>query len=298
MRIIILAQHTVQAQALADAARALTATAEVVALSAEVKDNVLADLVYDIVIPEGYMLEDAAETVSELLAEEKPTYVFCEPTRQMKLLAGKVAARLGVTVIGDIMSLTDEGAIEHLVYGGAAIKSEKSSTPITLLMVPDNVLPQKRVSSTCSTRVIEFKAPAVRPQLKETAPQKKVSVNLSGATRVVGVGRGIAEEKDMEMVRAFASALGAEVGCTRPIAEEEKWLPREVYIGVSGMMIAPDVYVAIGLSGQVQHTVGINRAKTIIAINKEKNAPIFKQADFGIVGDLYKIVPALTELLA
>jgi electron transfer flavoprotein alpha subunit len=100
------------------------------------------------------------------------------------------------------------------------------------------------------------------------------------------------------MIEELAAVMGAEVGCTRPIAEEEKWLPREVYIGVSGVILAPEVYLGIGLSGQVQHTVGINRAKLIFAINKDKNAPIFKQADYGIVADLYKIVPALTVALS
>ncbi len=298
MRIMVLAQHALQAQSLIDNAHALGATAEMIALSDEVRDSVTADVIYEIIVPEGYMFEDAAETVAELLTIEEPAWVFCEPTRQMKLLVGKIAARLGVTAIGDIMSLTDEGIVEHLVYGGTAIKSEKAATFTALLMVPDNVLPRENIEGTGIRRTFEFQVPAIRPHVKETAVKKKTSVNLSGATRVVGIGRGIAEESDLQMVRNFASVLDAEIGCTRPIAEEEKWLPREVYIGVSGVMLAPDVYVALGLSGQIQHTVGINRARTIIAINKDKNAPIFKQADFGIIGDLYTIVPALTELLS
>lgn len=111
------------------------------------------------------------------------------------------------------------------------------------------------------------------------------------------IGRGLAKQEDLEMVYAFAAKLGAEVGCSRPIAQGENWMAISRYIGVSGVMLKPDIYVALGISGQVQHTVGVRDAKIIIAVNKDKNAPIFKQCDYGIVGDIYKVVPALTELL-
>jgi electron transfer flavoprotein alpha subunit len=144
---------------------------------------------------------------------------------------------------------------------------------------------------------LEFIAPALAPRLIARQSRAKATVDLPAASRVIAIGRGIAAEADLQIIEALAAAIEAEIGCTRPIAEEEKWLPREVYIGVSGVICAPEVYLAIGLSGQVQHTVGINRSKTILAINKDRNAPIFKQADYGIVGDLYKVVPALTRAL-
>lgn len=114
---------------------------------------------------------------------------------------------------------------------------------------------------------------------------------------LVKIGRGLTKQEDLEMVYAFAAKLGAEVGCSRPIAQGENWMAISRYIGVSGVMLKPDIYVALGISGQVQHTVGVRDAKIIIAVNKDKNAPIFKQCDYGIVGDIYKVVPALTELL-
>jgi electron transfer flavoprotein alpha subunit len=123
------------------------------------------------------------------------------------------------------------------------------------------------------------------------------SVNLCGAPSVISVGRGIAKQEDLQLVRDLAAVLTAEIGCTRPIAEGQGWLSHERYIGVSGAIIKPELFVAIGLSGQIQHMVGANRAKTVVAINSDKNAPIFKQADFGIVGDLYQVVPGLIEAL-
>ena len=98
-------------------------------------------------------------------------------------------------------------------------------------------------------------------------------------------------------MEALAQKMGAELACSRPIAEGEKWMPKNRYPGVSGVVVKPEVYVACGISGQVQHMVGVNEARVIIAVNKDKNAPIFKHCDYGIVGDLNKVVPALTQLL-
>ena len=144
---------------------------------------------------------------------------------------------------------------------------------------------------------VDFAAPAHPAKFVERREKQGETVNLSAAKRAVGIGRGLAKQEDLEMVYAFAAKLGAEVGCSRPIAQGENWMAISRYIGVSGVMLKPDIYVALGISGQVQHTVGVRDAKIIIAVNKDKNAPIFKQCDYGIVGDIYKVVPALTELL-
>ena len=99
------------------------------------------------------------------------------------------------------------------------------------------------------------------------------------------------------MARDLAAKVGGELGCSRPLAENVDWMPRNLYIGVSGLNLAPKAYFALGISGQMQHMVGVTNAETIIAVNKDQNAPIFKQADYGIVGDLYKVIPALIEKL-
>jgi len=108
---------------------------------------------------------------------------------------------------------------------------------------------------------------------------------------------GIAKEEDRAMARALCEALGAELGCSRPIAESEKWMEHERYIGISSVMPKPEIYISIGISGQIQHMVGVKDAGKIIVINKDKNAPIFDYADYGIVGDLYKVIPALVNTL-
>ena len=122
-------------------------------------------------------------------------------------------------------------------------------------------------------------------------------MNLAAARRVVSVGRGVAAQEDLALVDELAAALEAEVGCTRPVAEGSGWMARERYIGVSGALLKPDLFVAVGLSGQIQHMVGANSAKTIVAVNKDKNAPVFKQCDYGIVADLYEVLPKLSAAL-
>ncbi|HEY9089752.1 MAG TPA: electron transfer flavoprotein subunit alpha/FixB family protein, partial [Anaerolineaceae bacterium] len=133
--------------------------------------------------------------------------------------------------------------------------------------------------------------------LRERKPRAGAVTNLAGAKRVVCAGRGVGKADDLSLVNDLARALNAEVGCTRPLAEGLNWLPRERHIGISGAQVRPDLYLGVGVSGQVQHMIGMNRSKVVVAINKDKNAPIFASADYGIVGDLYAVIPALLEAL-
>jgi electron transfer flavoprotein alpha subunit len=122
-------------------------------------------------------------------------------------------------------------------------------------------------------------------------------VNIAESERLVCVGRGLVQKDDMAMIEALASALAGEIACTRPLSSEYGWLSEERMIGISGEKCSPQLILSLGISGQVQHTVGIMGAKTIVAINSDANAPIFKLADYGIVGDLYEVVPALASAL-
>jgi electron transfer flavoprotein alpha subunit len=305
MKIFVLAEDVASAAALVGGAQALIAQADgdvssgvsLIALTDEFV-HVPSDTIYRVALPEGTMPEDAAVTLSALLTQNGPSLTFVQPTRQLRLLAGKIAALQATTALSDVMTYSVDGTVQHLVYGGAAVCTERATTATQIVFVPAGVLPEQQPVGASSVLPVDFIAPTFAPRLLVRRSRERSSVNLSAAKRVVGVGRGIAEQGDMAMIEGLAAAMAAEVGCTRPIAEEEKWLPREVYIGVSGVILAPELYLAVGLSGQVQHTVGINRAKTIFAINKDKNAPIFKQADYGIVADLYQVVPALTEALS
>ena len=128
-------------------------------------------------------------------------------------------------------------------------------------------------------------------------PIEKTGVDLAKSDVVVAAGRGFAEEGDLDLARQLCDKIGAGLGCTRPLAEANGWMPSETYIGVSGLNLSPKVYVAVGISGQMQHMVGVNHSGTIFAINKDESAPVFRQCDYGLVGDLKTVLPALVEAL-
>ena len=122
-------------------------------------------------------------------------------------------------------------------------------------------------------------------------------MDLAQAKIIVCVGRGVEKPEDIKLARELADVLGGEVGCSRPIAEELNWLPEEFYLGISGKKVKPELYIGLGVSGQIQHVTGIRDSKVIFAVNRDENAPIFEAADYGIVGDLYQVVPKLIEEL-
>jgi electron transfer flavoprotein alpha subunit len=131
----------------------------------------------------------------------------------------------------------------------------------------------------------------------ERKARVRESKDIRDAQVVVAVGRGVEKKEDIEMIRKLAEVLGGEIGCTRPISEELHWLSEEVCIGISAIQIKPQFYIGVGVSGQIQHVVGFKDAKVVCAINRDENAPIFEVSNYGIVGDLYDVVPRLIEAL-
>jgi electron transfer flavoprotein alpha subunit len=121
------------------------------------------------------------------------------------------------------------------------------------------------------------------------------SADLSEAKVIVGIGRGIEKSEDIDLARELASTIGAALGCTRPIAEDLNWMPADSFIGISGQRVKPELYIGVGISGQIHHLSGIRDARVICAINSDENAPIFEAADYGIVGNLYEVLPKLTQ---
>jgi electron transfer flavoprotein alpha subunit len=261
-----------------------------------------ASKVYFIDAQEDAIAEDYTATWQSLVAQEKPRLVILKQSKRTRLLAGRLAAALQTSVITDVTNLVIEGDAvigEHLVYGGSALRRAKNTAGTCIALVGEGVFTAGTPGVTGGVTItVPYVPPARRAQVLERKPKTGESVNLAIAKKVVGIGRGVQKQEDIAIVEALAKALGAEIACTRPIAEGENWLARERYIGVSGAMLKPDYYLAVGISGQIQHMVGVNNARTIIAINSDKNAPIFKLADYGLVADLYTAVPKLTAALA
>jgi electron transfer flavoprotein alpha subunit len=249
------------------------------------------------------IVEDYAQTLAGVIAQGPgKSLVLLAGTRCGKALGALLGVRLEAGVVSEAneISLTGEHiSAKHMVYGGLAVGEDKILSPIAVVVfagsAPEMAAPL--AAKTGSPIPVAFAAPATPVRCLERRKKKGSSVDLSQAKRIVAVGRGFAAEADLSIARELSAALEAEVGCSRPIAEAEKWMERACYIGISGVMPKPEIYLALGISGQIQHMVGAGGAQTIVAVNKDKNAPIFQFADYGIVGDLYKVVPALTKAL-
>ncbi|MBJ8708209.1 electron transfer flavoprotein subunit alpha [Citrobacter portucalensis] len=247
-------------------------------------------------------VENFAETITALI-QEHTGLLLMPATKRAKSLGARLSIQLNAAMVNDATSVTlDDGSLfaEHRMYGGLAFGKEKIKTTQAIITLAPSVLEpvEANASHTCPVVSAPYIAPHHEIMCQERRAKSVSSVDLSKAKRVVGVGRGLVAQNDLDMVHQLASVLGAEVGCSRPIAEGENWMERERYIGVSGVLLKSDLYLTLGISGQIQHMVGGNGAKVIVAINKDKKAPIFNYADYGLVGDIYKVVPALIEHLS
>lgn len=248
--------------------------------------------------PEEVSLVSVLSAVSELIVSQKPQLLLCESGSDGRLLAGYTAAKLGVSPLCDVMSLSctaDAVETTRLVYGGSAVKTEQCAFPAVAIVCAGTFEASDAAAEPQVTQINCSGSCSV--ELAGTSAVEASTVNLAAAKRVVGVGRGLASADNIPAAEKLAAALGAEIGCTRPVAEEEHWYSKDRYIGVSGVMIKPNFYLAIGISGQIQHMVGVNQANVICAINKDENAPIIKQADYTLIGDVNAVLPAIIEKL-
>jgi electron transfer flavoprotein alpha subunit len=205
-----------------------------------------------------------------------------------RVLAGAVAAALDAPVLTDVKDLSAQSATVAR-FGGIAL--EQVTTDRVRVVLADGGAQAEAADAVAETGPADRRAMTVT----DTRRGEAESVDLTGARRIVSVGLGFRSKDDLALADRLAAAIGAEVGCSRPVAEGQGWLPRESYIGVTGAHVAPDLYVALGISGQLQHMAGVRGAKTIVAVNSDPNAPVFAACDYGVVGDLYEVVPALVD---
>ena len=258
--------------------------------------------VYAIEKDEEAMIEDYAKIVADLLKTEEADLVLMTSSIRSSLLAGKIAAYADTCVSAGVAEVYLEdgvGMSKKMVYGGAAFRTEKLAEKMSVVTLGAGAFAPMEADETRTGEVIVVaEKPAVTIKRLSIEKKQEAPVNLATAKRIIDMGRGFSKEEDLEWGKKLASILGADVGCSRPVAESNGWMPHSRYIGVTGVVLKPELCFVIGVSGQVQHLVGINQSKTIIAINKDKNAPIFKHADFGLAGDMNKILPVLIEKLS
>ncbi len=294
MLAFVIAQHADAARSLCAGARTLADEVALISFG-EVPEG-CADKVLAIQVPDGTPLDDAADTVIAAFDDRKPGLVLVEPTRSCKVIAGKLAAHANTATITDALSLGEEGATS-LYFGGIAERKTKPTGDVAIYTISSGAFDGLQAQGANVVETLPWVAPANALRIVESKAIERGSVDLTKSDYVVGAGRGFTDESKLDLARQLCDKIGAGLGCSRPLTEGVNWLPTETYIGVSGLMLAPKVYVACGISGQMQHMVGCNRAETIFAINKDKDAPVFSLCDYGLVGTLEDVLPALVEAL-
>jgi len=254
-------------------------------------------------LTEEQPLEDYVPVIAAEARQEDPDIFLLAATTRLKEMAARIAARLNTGLCSSCTALKfDETGkvlvMERLVFGGAALQTVTCRTrPQMATIAPRTFTPATPVADR-KGQIRELPSPPPGlVKINKRKPKTRQSGDITEAKVLVCVGRGIEQEQDMALARDLAEVIGGELACTRPIAEELHWLPEETYIGLSGQQVKPDLYIGIGISGQIQHVTGIRDSRLICAINRDENADIFGMSDYGIVGDLYSVLPELTRQL-
>jgi electron transfer flavoprotein alpha subunit len=275
------------------------------ALAQEVAPAAVAEvLVAEHAALEPYTPDAYASASRSLIESASPTYVLLPHTYQTRDFAPLLAARLRKPLITDVTAISGSGAdaafVRPMFQGklAAQVKPVGGSPAIVTTQIgafrADAV--QKGGAASVSKVDIQIDPSTVRQKPEAPFREAKQAVDLGQAERIVAVGRGIKSQENIPLAEKLAKAMDAEVAASRPICDNG-WLPMERQIGSSGQTVAPKLYMALGISGAIQHLVGMKGSRTIVAINKDAEAPIFEVADYGIVGDLFEIAPAIiTEL--
>ena len=295
MKAFVIAEHADAATSLAAGARTLAEYVSVAIVGDAQVPAGIADEAYHVSVPAGSVADDADLTLASVV--NGADLVLAEPTRHIKSIVGKLACASNATVITDAQSIDADGA-SAMYFGGIAQIKRKATTTCAFYTASPNVFGSLQASGTNdAAEELAWIAPKNPVKLVSSEPVQKSSIDLTKSDIVIAAGRGFSEEADLTLARDLAEKLDAGLGCSRPLAEGVNWMPKEAYIGVSGLMLSPKAYIGIGVSGQMQHMVGVKSASVVFAINKDQNAPIFKQCDYGLVGDLNSVLPAITAAL-
>ena len=248
-----------------------------------------------------YTADGYSAALEQLIRKTQPQLVLFPHTYQVRDFAPKLATRFSQVLVSDVIAAHRENGgltfVRQFFQGKLNGDVTLSGTTPRFASLQAGAWRADQLQTGDSPAPMEVFAPVISAiRQKPDAPFREAAraVDLSAADIIVSVGRGIKEQSNIAIVEELAKALGAELAASRPICDAG-WLPMERQVGSSGQTVAPKMYMAIGISGAIQHLVGMKGAKTIVAINKDASAPIFEVADYGIVGDLFEIVPALVE---
>jgi electron transfer flavoprotein alpha subunit len=249
---------------------------------------------------ELYSSDGYAEVVLKAVEQAQPSAIFFAGTAMGRDLAPTVAARLGVGAIPDAVGLTLDGetfSVRRPVYSGKAIATATTAgnTPQVISLRP-NVFAAEEAGGAGEVVALDGLSLSIRAVVKELLEAEGGELDVAEADVIVSGGRGIKGPENFALIKSLADALGGAVGASRA-AVDAGWIEHSHQVGQTGKVVSPSLYVAAGISGAIQHLAGMSSSKVIVAINKDPDAPIFKVADYGIVGDLFDVIPPMVEAI-
>jgi electron transfer flavoprotein alpha subunit len=245
----------------------------------------------------GYLVAPKATVLAELVRSTSPAAVLLGSTQEGKEIAGRLAVKLDNGLLTDVSDLAADGTATQVVFAGSTIVKSQVTKGLPLVTVrPNSVTPAAAPAqpATESVSVTLTDADKLVKVVDRKVEQKGSRPELTEASIVVSGGRGVGSADNFKLVEELADLLGAAVGASRA-ATDSGFYPHQFQVGQTGKTVSPQLYVALGISGAIQHRAGMQTSKTIVAVNKDAEAPMFELADFGVVGDLFKVVPQLIE---
>jgi electron transfer flavoprotein alpha subunit len=244
-----------------------------------------------------YLVAPKAEVLAKLVRDSQPAAVLVAATAEGKEIAGRLAVKLESGLLTDVTSVNPDGTAGQAIFAGAVLVTSKVRTGTPILAVRPNAVtpePQAGAAARVAVEVAVSDAAKGAKVLDRVVEAKGSRPELAEASIVVSGGRGVGSAENFKIIEELADSLGAAVGASRA-ATDSGFYPHQFQVGQTGKTVSPQLYVACGISGAIQHRAGMQTSKTIVAVNKDAEAPIFELADFGVVGDLFSIVPQATE---
>jgi electron transfer flavoprotein alpha subunit len=246
---------------------------------------------------DGYLVAPKAAVLASLVRDSSPAAVLLAASQEGKEIAGRLAVKLDNGLLTDVVALDAGGTATQVVFAGSTIVKSKVTRGLPLVAVRPNSLTPTPAPATPSVQALDVtldESAKLTRVVERVAEAKGARPELTEASIVVSGGRGVASADNFKLVEELADLLGAAVGASRA-ATDSGFYPHQFQVGQTGKTVSPQLYIALGISGAIQHRAGMQTSKTIVAVNKDAEAPIFELADFGVVGDLFKVVPQAAE---
>ncbi|WP_285732204.1 electron transfer flavoprotein subunit alpha/FixB family protein [Nocardiopsis sp. ATB16-24] len=243
-----------------------------------------------------HVVAPKAELLTKLAQDKGAAAILVSATAENKEIAGRTAVKLGSGVLTDVVDVDADVVAEHSIFGGSVITHARVRTGVPVVAVRPNSIPAEPSSGAAAEEAVSVEvsdAAKTAKVIERVHEEQGERPELTEAAVVVSGGRGVGSD-DFSVVENLADVLGGAVGASRA-AVDSGWYPNQFQVGQTGKTVSPNLYVALGISGAIQHRAGMQTAKNIVAINKDPEAPIFELADFGVVGDLHTVAPQLTE---